>query len=247
MSDSDSRIPMQKLQTATREYYAEYAARKGVNRNSLLRNPEVLFQTLARDAATVRALSWINPDPQSTQVLDVGCGDGDSLWTFQRLGFEPSNLFGVDIQEERILRARATNPLVNFECADATVLKFADDAFDITMESMILLQVPDDGVAGRIASEMIRVTKRGGFVLISDWRYSKPGSEEFKGVSRKRIERLYNVGVDTYVCNAFRGALAPPIGRFLSKFCSPSYFLIQALFPFLTAQTVTILQKSEGV
>jgi len=43
-----------------------------------------------------------------------GCGDGDSLWIVLRLGFEPANLFGVDIQEDRIRKAKAKIPLVKF-------------------------------------------------------------------------------------------------------------------------------------
>jgi ubiquinone/menaquinone biosynthesis C-methylase UbiE len=234
------------IQAATREYYREYATRKGAGRNSLLCNPEVLFQCLARDAAMVRALRSVNPHPQSARVLDVGCGDGDSLWIFLRLGFEPSNLFGVDIQEDRILEAKATNPLVNFECADATCMAFPNDTFDIAMESMIFLQLTDDDFARRIASEMIRVTKPGGILLVSDWRYSKPGSHEFKGVSRRRIGDLYQVGTRTQVARTFRGPLVPPIGRFLSEYLSPLYFLIHALFPFSAGHTVTVLKRLEN-
>jgi ubiquinone/menaquinone biosynthesis C-methylase UbiE len=235
------------IQAATQEYYCEYATKKGTDRNSLLRNPEVLFQSLARDAAMVRALRSINPHPQSARVLDVGCGDGDSLWIFLRLGFEPSNLFGVDIQEDRILKAKATNPFVNFECTDATCLAFPDNTFDISMESMMFLQLTDDDIASRIASEMIRVTKPGGMLLVSDWRYSEPGSREFKGVSRRRIRDIYQVGTRTQACRTFRGPLVPPIGRFVSHYLSPFYFLIHALFPFSAGHTVTVLKKNRGL
>jgi ubiquinone/menaquinone biosynthesis C-methylase UbiE len=231
------------LQTATEKCYRDYNARKGVDRNSLLHNPEVLFQSLARDAAMVRALQWIDQNPQSARVLDVGCGDGDSLWVFLRLGFEPSNLFGVDIQEDKIRRAKATNSLVTFDCMDATSLTFRDDSFDIVMESMMFLQLTDDEIARRIASEMIRVTKPGGILLVSDWRYSKPGSHEFKGVSTSRIADLYQVGIQTAVCRTFRGPLVPPVGRFLSKYLSAAYFVIHALLPFLTGHMITALRK----
>src|SRR5204863_2902192 len=131
---------------------------------------------------------------------------------------------GVDIQEDRILKAKEANPLVNFECTDATCLPFTDNKFDISMESMMFLQLTDDDVARRIASEMIRVTKPGGMLLVSDWRYSKPGSKEFKGVSLKRIADLYQVGKQTRVRRTFRGALVPPVGRFLSKHVPSAYF-----------------------
>ena len=191
----------------------------------------------------IRALRWIDPDPHSARVLDVGCGDGDSLWVFLQLGFEPANLFGVDIQEDRIRKAKATNPVVMFECADATSLRFRDGIFDIVMESALFLQLTDDALAKRIAAEMIRVTKPGGILFVSDWRYSKPGSREFKGVSPCRIADLYQVGVRTEVCRIFGGPLVPPVGRFLSRYLSPLYFLVHALFPFLIGHTITVLQK----
>jgi ubiquinone/menaquinone biosynthesis C-methylase UbiE len=245
MQETYLRTSEKALRTATEECYREYNARKGADRNSLLNNPEVLFQSLARDAAMVRALGWIKPDPQSTRVLDVGCGDGDSVWIFLRLGFEPANLFGVDIQEDRILQAKATNPLVKFECADATRLSFSDDTFDISMESMMFLQLTEDDIARRIASEMIRVTKPGGILLVSDWRYSKPGSDEFKGVSPRRIADLYQIGKRTEVCRTFRGPLVPPVGRFLSKYLASAYFAIHSLFPFLAGHVITVLRKSK--
>jgi SAM-dependent methyltransferase len=231
------------LQAATQSYYAAYAARKGADRNSLLNNPEVLFQNLAHDAAMVHALRSIHAGLQTARVLDVGCGDGGSLWLFLRAGFDPSNLFGVDIREDSIGKARAKNPKVNFQCDNATNLSYGDDAFDIAMETMMFLQLTDDEIAKRIASEMIRVTKPGGVLLISDWRYSKPGSKEFKGVSRKRIANLYQVGTQTRVRGTFRGALVPPVGRFLSKHLPSAYFALQKLLPFLTGHVVTVLEK----
>jgi ubiquinone/menaquinone biosynthesis C-methylase UbiE len=204
-----------------------------------------LFQSLAKDAAMVRALRWIQPNPRLARVLDVGCGAGDSLWILLRLGFAPSNLFGVDIQEDRILQAKATNPLVCFKCADAANLGFSDDTFDIAMESTMFVQLTDDGIARRIASEMIRVTKPGGILLVSDWRYSKPGTRDFKRVSAKRIADLYQVGTQTAKCQTFRRPLVPPVGRFLSKHLPSAYFAIQSLFPFLAGLMITVLRKSE--
>src|SRR5438477_13051352 len=83
------------------ECYADYYAKKGADRNSLLENPSVLFQVLAQDAAMIRGLRSGGLDPQSAQVPDVGCGDGASLWLLMRLGFEAGNLHGVDLHEGR--------------------------------------------------------------------------------------------------------------------------------------------------
>ncbi len=244
MPDTGSSATSEALRPATRDWYRNYYARKGADRNSLLRNPEVLFQNLAQDAALVRSLQSTELDPLSARVLDVGCGNGVSLWNLLRLGFKTSNLFGVDIQEDRILQAKAINPQVTFDCADATSLKFSDDTFDLVMESTLFLQTDDD-VTRRIALEMIRVTKPGGILLVSDWRYAKPGSGA-KGVSSKRVAELYQVGIQTAKCQTFRGSLVPPLGRFLSRHLPSAYFVIQALFPFLTGHMVTILRKSKN-
>src|SRR3989449_11755009 len=152
-----------------REFYSQYYAEKGTDRNDLLQNPGVLFQVFAQDAAMIRALRSTGISPPSARVLDVGCGDGASLWLLLRLGFEPSNLVGVDLQEERILDARTRNPLLTFHCADATSLPFGDDSFDLTMESAMFIHATEDSLATKIATEMRSEERRVGKECRSRW------------------------------------------------------------------------------
>ncbi len=226
-----------------REFYSQYYAEKGTDRNDLLQNPGVLFQVFAQDAAMIRALRSTGISPPSARVLDVGCGNGASLWLLLRLGFEPSNLVGVDLQEERILDARTRNPLLMFHCADATSLPLGDDSFDLTMESTMFIHATEDSLATKIAAEMMRVTKPGGHLVLSDWRYAKPYNPHYKAVTAARIVDLFQVGTRTKVRGIFRGPLLPPAGRFLSRYCGWSYFAIQALFPFLAGHMITVLEK----
>jgi ubiquinone/menaquinone biosynthesis C-methylase UbiE len=227
------------------ECYADYYAKKGVDRNSLLHNPSVLFQVLAQDAAVIRGLQSVVLAPQRARVLDVGCGDGASLWLLMRLGFEAGNLHGVDLLESRIAGARARHPLVHFDCADATRLPFEDDSFDLVMESTMFIHATDEVLARKIAAEMIRVTKPGGTLLISDWRYAKPRNRHYKAVTSERLAGLFETGVLTKFQNRFRGSLLPPVGRFFSRHSAWSYFAVQTLFPFLTGHMVTVLKKTE--
>jgi 2-polyprenyl-3-methyl-5-hydroxy-6-metoxy-1,4-benzoquinol methylase len=60
----------------TRAWYDNYYEKKGVDRNDLLRNPEVLFQVLAFDASVISALRSIHLDRPSVRILDVGCEGG---------------------------------------------------------------------------------------------------------------------------------------------------------------------------
>src|SRR5215470_3352146 len=99
--------------TKVQECYVQYYASKGADRNNLLNNPGVLFQVLAQDAAMIRALRSMSLNPESARVLDVGCGSGSSLWPLLRLGFDPRNLHGVDIQKEAIAEASNKHPKIH--------------------------------------------------------------------------------------------------------------------------------------
>jgi ubiquinone/menaquinone biosynthesis C-methylase UbiE len=227
-----------------RQWYKEYYASKGLERNSLLHNPEVLYQSLAQEVALVRALQSIRANEETARVLDVGCGSGGTLATFLRLGFAAENLHGIDFQEERITAARERCSSIHFAQGDATKMEFALETFDVVHEATMFIHSVDEELSRKIAEEMVRVTKSGGHILICDWRYSKPGSTAHQAVTQKRIAKLFEVGSKTSRCGVFKGPLLPPIGRFLSKRWSSGYFLVSGLLPFLVGQVTTVLRKS---
>ena len=226
-----------------KDWYREYYETKGADRNSLLHNPEVLFQDLAQGAALVRALQSIHPVEETACVLDVGCGGGATLLTFLRLGFAADNLFGIDFQEERIVEASEKCHGIHFMHGDATNLEFANETFDLVHEATMFIHSVDEELSQRIAAEMLRVTKPGGHILLCDWRYAKPGSAAHRAVTAKRIAALFAVGQRTSRCQVLAGPLLPPIGRFLSRRLPAAYFLVSALLPFLAGQVTTVLRK----
>jgi len=226
------------------KWYRHYYADKGADRNDLLRNPEVLFQSLAQERALVRALQLVRPNRESARVLDVGCGDGPTLLTLLRLGFAPENLYGIDFQEERIEKARGKCPGIRFANGDATHLEFANESFDVVHEAMMFIHSVDEELSRKIAGEMVRVTKPGGHILLCDWRYARPGSAAHQAVTQKRIAMLFDNGGQTSQCGVFAGPLVPPVGRFLSRRLPSVYFLVGRLLPFLVGQVTTVLRKA---
>jgi SAM-dependent methyltransferase len=224
--------------------YERYYQKHGADRNDLLSNSEVTFQTFAFDRANIRALQRLDLDRDSARVLDVGCGRGSSLLQFIRLGFHPENLSGVDSAPERIEQARGSFPNVDFRCESAESMSFADSTFDLVFESTLFMMLTSEDVARRIAMEMLRVTRRGGYLMMADWRYARPGSQDHRAMSSKRIASLFDVGQATDVVARERGALVPPIGRFLSRRAPPLYFAVQSLVPFAVGQITTVLKKS---
>jgi SAM-dependent methyltransferase len=233
-------------QSETTDWYERYYREKGADRNDLLANPGVLFQGFAADRAFIAAVRGCGLDRTSAKVLDVGCGGGTGLALLLRLGFPPQNLSGVDIQEPRIAAARKLVPGTSLSCQDAAGMTFPDGAFDLVFESTMFYQISDEALAARIAREMVRVTRRGGFLILSDWRYAKPRSTTYRAVTAGRIARLFGVPDTARVRRRVRGALVPPLGRFLSHRAPALYFAVHALAPFLVGQITTVLQKAGG-
>jgi ubiquinone/menaquinone biosynthesis C-methylase UbiE len=223
--------------------YENYYARHGADRNDLLANPEVLFQTLAIDRANISALASIELDRSTARVLDVGCGKGASLLQFIRLGFLPSNLTGIDTSQDRIQLAQSILPGVRFRVDDASHLSFPSDSFDLVFESTMLGTLESAGLIESIAREMIRVTRPGGYIMLADWRYSRKGSGVKTAISSKLLDRIFGVGSKTDVVARRRGALVPPLGRRLSRIAPALYFLVQAAMPPASGQVTTILKK----
>ncbi len=223
--------------------YERYYAKHGADRNDLLTNSGVTFQVFAFERANIRALQRLQLDRDKAKILDVGCGAGSSLLQFIKLGFRPQNLTGVDSGVERIEQARARFPNVDFRCESAERMSVPDSTFDLAFESTLFMMLTSEEIAQRIAAEMLRVTRRGGYLMMADWRYAEPRSQEHRAMTSKRIASLFDVGGATTVVARERGALVPPLGRFLSRQAPWLYFVVQGLLPFAVGQVTTVLQK----
>ena len=228
----------------TQDWYKDYYQKKGQDRNDLLTNPEVLFQNFAFDDAIISALRKAeNINRQSSKILDVGCGSGNSLAKFIQLDFPPDNLYGIDILEERVEEAHKKYPNLNLSYDDAASMTYDSDTFDLVMESTMFVQLTDEELSQRISQEMLRVTKPGGYILVIDWRYGKPGNKDYSAVSKERIRKLFSVGsLSDIVCQQ-NGALVPPLGRAISRYLPSVYFLLRSVIPILVGSKATLLKK----
>ncbi|MRR35324.1 class I SAM-dependent methyltransferase [bacterium] len=104
------------------------------------------------------------------RVLEVGCGDGNILAVFQRLGAVPEHLYGVDLMANRIVAARHSHPGFRFSVSDATSLEFADGYFDVAAQFTMLSSIDSPDARRAVASEMMRVVRPGGIVISYDIR-----------------------------------------------------------------------------
>jgi len=158
------------------------------------------------------------------------------------MGFHASNITGVDILPDRIRTASESFPACRFLAEDARSLPFASGEFSLCLESTMFVQLTDDALAGAIASEMLRVTKPNGYIVLCDWRFGKPGNKNYRGLSSRRLTRLFNVGTRTRLEGCFPGSIIPPVGRWLSTHAPSMYFLAGALSPLLVGQVSYVLR-----
>src|SRR5689334_19181650 len=103
------------------------------------------------------------------KVLDLGCGDGTTAIPQAKLG---ANVLGVDIASNlveagniRIQQEGLNN--ISIQEGDATNMRDLDDEqFDLTVSIFGAMFAPKPF---DVAKEMVRVTKRGGRIIMGNW------------------------------------------------------------------------------
>src|SRR4030042_2155375 len=105
---------------------------------------------------------------QMAKILEVGCGEGTKL---AQISQGKKTAWGVDITQAAIERARRQYPNLQFKVADAANLPYENNHFDLVYSVFSLEHFtrPQE-----VVSEMIRVTKRGGFTIWLAPNYGAP-------------------------------------------------------------------------
>jgi ubiquinone/menaquinone biosynthesis C-methylase UbiE len=103
------------------------------------------------------------------EVLDVGTGTGDDARALAALVAPHGKVVGVDRSPDMIAEARhraeGSGLPIEFVQGDAQALDFPDASFDRCRAERVLIHLADPRAAVR---EMVRVTRPGGFVVVSD-------------------------------------------------------------------------------
>ena len=132
-------------------------------------NARILRERVAETSRVIASRS-IRPRPL---VLDLGSGGHTTLCPTLD---DPATTrrVGLDILLERLAQASSTDAEHTLVCADGQQLPFVDELFDIVTIFTVFSSILDQGVQARIATEVERVLRPGGFVLWYDMRYRNP-------------------------------------------------------------------------
>lgn len=188
-------------------------------------------------------IRWINTcgiaPVEKKRVLEIGCGSGGNLLDLLRLGFQPENIVGNELLEERANTARNRLPAATkIILGDAAESDIPIDSFDIVFQSTVFTSILDTHFQSRLAAKMWELTKVGGGVLWYDFVYDNPRNPDVKGVPLRQIKTLFPNAKIYY----WRLTLAPPISRLVTRL-HPSMYSLFNLFPFLRTHILCWIEK----
>jgi SAM-dependent methyltransferase len=170
-----------------------------------------IYQTRERAMLSVLRETGLLPLDRK-RVLDVGCGDGAVLRDLLHCGARPQNLHGIDLLQDRVERAQALTPGAHIDCADARQLPYDTGEFDLVLGFTLLSSVMNESARRQVASEMARVARPGGLVLIYDF-WLNPTNRDVHALRRSELRELFvgrKVGFKSTT-------LAPPLVRALTQ------------------------------
>ncbi len=131
---------------------------------------EALFAGAAgamrRRALSLLATAWRGRDQRDLIIVDLACGSGAFLENLS-VAFPRTRLVGIDLSAAYLNEARRHSGVAAVAQAQAERLPFADGAIDAINCIYLFHELPP-AVRGKVAAEIARVLKPGGFLAFAD-------------------------------------------------------------------------------
>lgn len=175
-----------------------------------LLNPDVRIRLAQRERKMADLLHLSHLDNlNDLRILDLGCGAGGELSGLTRFGAEPVRQVGVDLSLDRLTQARNSHPEAIFLCADGNALPFRNGSFDLVCQFTVFSSILSARLRSRLAGEMTRVLRPGGYLLWYDFQVNNPWNPDVRGVTVSELRFLFS-GCSGRIR---RLTLVPPLAR----------------------------------
>jgi ubiquinone/menaquinone biosynthesis C-methylase UbiE len=173
------------------------------------------------------------PVVEKSIVLDVGCGIGTETARIADRAGRLGKVHGIDSSEVMIREAQSRTKdsglSLNFQACDAQALPFEDSSFHLCRADKVLLYIEDPAQA---ISEMARVTRPGGQVVVFDFDYSASFIDSDRVEITRQIEKLLR-----------DSTRQPAIARELPHLMRQAKLRIEAIEPITLTPTVAMARR----
>ncbi len=144
-----------------------------------------------------------------TRILEVGCGSGAVLTDWAKNPAEVHGLkhplfIGLDLDIQYLRLLKQSHPTAEAVCGDGFTLPFPDETFDLTYCHYLLLWVEEPRT---ILTEMIRVTREGGWVAAfaePDYGGRIDYPPELSQLGKLQTESLQEQGANPFIGRELR-------------------------------------------
>jgi ubiquinone/menaquinone biosynthesis C-methylase UbiE len=214
-----------------RATYQQYTS-TGYARRWSTRTPGMTLAIAERDAWLAEAIGQVDT------LVDIGCGSGSLGSLLDERGLRPQRYVGVDLLEERVDAARSAVPWGEFIAASADRLPMADSSADVVVAGTLLSSLRQPFLRLAVASEIGRVLRPGGRLVVYDIRYPSPRNASVAPITAARLRELFGdwrIEVRTIT-------LLPPMAR--SRLAAgPRRYRLLSSIPALRSHLAAVLTK----
>lgn len=181
----------------------------------------------ARFRAMQRALRKLRIDVSGKSFVDVGVGSGAWIPFWEQCGV--SKMVGLDLTDSSVSALQKKYPQFKFFQRDiCSEFFFSEEDFDIVTVFDVLFHIVDDKDFHQAVSNLSRLVKEGGWVLVSDGFGNKPYGpfyHEYHRPYQQYMDELNRIGLQPihvepifFVMTTPICASDTPLGHSLSKF-----------------------------
>jgi ubiquinone/menaquinone biosynthesis C-methylase UbiE len=205
-------------------------------------NVSHLFAVQQRQRAALKILRKMGINSLlDLKLLEIGCGSGKILQEFLNFGMPSRNLYGLDLLMNRLFQAQDQSPLSQWVNADGQVVPFRSGSFDLVTQYTALSSILDPAIRERVAAEMLRILKPGGFIIWYDF-WLNPVNSQTHGIRRAESRSM----VPNCRLEFQKITLAPPLARRLVPVSWGLAFFLESLRIFNSHYLVVISPKNES-
>ena len=170
-------------------------------------------------------------------LLEVGCGTGSWLPVWNEFGIEQNNIYGIELIEDNIRIATKREPAANFMIADCLFTPLKNECLDVVFQATVFSSLLQSESRKKMADEMMRVCRKGGYIISYDFFVNNPRNPDVRGLSKNELKELFP-GVSWIKIK--RVTLVPPLARRIVDISWSAAVIVDTIIPLLRTHMMAI-------